>query len=474
METCARPKGIDLTANATTMAPDMGSPASAPEAAPEQPWPSRAASYYSLFVLTIVVMFTVLDRQILALMIEPVKRDFRISDTQAALLLGAAFSLTYAAAGLPIARIADTANRRNLVAACIAFWSGATIACGLAQNYAQLVLARLGIGIGESGYGPATWSIVTDSFPREKVAFATGTLAIGATVGTGLALFMGGAILGIVAHLPEVTLPFGGVMRPWQWAFVIVGAPGLLWALVVLTTHEPQRRGSRRGEKQHSIPVRDVARFMIDDWRSYLAVIGGLCMKILMALGVAQWMPTFYHREFGWALSDVGMITGGVALVIAPAALLLGGRISEIWMKRGRPDANLRIVLYGLLIAVPLHVLAPLLPNPWLVLAVNSVGLFFASLGTGPGIAAFQLITPNRMRAQVSSVSQFSTNVIAFACGPLIVALFTDYLFSDPQQLKYSIALCSAILGPIAILITWQGMKPYARSYERALREFAA
>lgn len=454
--------------------PDAPAPV-ADGAAPAPPiaqsWPSRPASLYSLFVLTIVVMFTVLDRQILALMIEPVKADFGISDTQAALLLGAAFSLTYAVAGLPIARIADRTNRRNLVAICIAFWSLSTVACGITQNYFQLFLARLGIGVGEAGYGPATWSIVTDSFPREKVAFATGTLAIGATVGTGLALFMGGAVLGLVEHLPVVHLPWGGVMRPWQWAFVVVGAPGLIWALVVLTTHEPARRGLSRGAQQ-SVPVRDVARYMIDDWRAYLAVIGGLSMKLLMILGIAQWMPTFYHRQFGWELSNVGLITGGIAMVLSPIALLLGGKISEIWMRQGKSDANLRIVFYGLLFSVPCFVTAPLLPNPWMVIACNSTAIFIAALGTGPAIAAFQLITPNQMRAQVSSVSQFCTNVIAFALGPLIVAVFTDYLFHDPQQLKYSISLCSAILGPIAILLTWQGLKPYARSFERAQREF--
>ena len=441
--------------------------------APGQPWPSRGRALWSLFVLTIVVMFTVLDRQILALMIEPVKADFGVTDTQAALLLGAAFSLTYGIAGLPIARIADTANRRNLVAICLAFWSLATMACGVAQNYTQLFLARLGIGIGESGYGPATWSIVTDSFPREKVAFATGTLAIGATIGTGLALFMGGAVLSLVAHLPPVSLPFGGVMRPWQWAFIIVGAPGLVWTLMLLTTREPARRGVAESERKKSIPVREVARYMLTDWRAYLAVIGGLGMKMLMVLGIAQWMPTFYHRQFGWALADIGMIAGGIAMVIAPIALILGGKLSERWMRQGRTDANLRIVLYGLMISVPIHVVAPLLPDPWMVIGVNSVALFVASLGTGPAIAAFQLITPNRMRAQVSSVSQFCTNVFAFALGPLIVALFTDYLFRDPHMLRYSISLCSAILGPITILITWQGLKPYARSYERALREEA-
>ena len=435
-----------------------------------QPWPSRASAHYSLFVLTIVVMFTVLDRQILALLIDPIKADFRISDTQAALLLGAAFSLTYGIAGLPIARIADRTNRRNLVAICIAFWSTATMACGVAQNYAGLFLARLGIGMGEAGYGPATWSIVSDSYPREKVAFATGTLGIGAMMGTGLALFLGGGVLALVQHVPVMEIPLIGTMRPWQWAFVIVGAPGLLWALVVLTTREPPRRGVAGG-KPKAVPVRAVVRYVLSDGRTYLAVIGGTCMKYLLALGPGQWMPTMLHREFDWALSDIGMAMGTITLIVSPIAMILGGKLSEHWTRQGRQDANLRIVLYGLLVSVPIAILAPLLPDPRLILAMSGLSIFVATLGFGPGVAAFQVITPNAMRAQVSSVSQFSTNVIAFALSPLLVALFTDYLFDDPSDLKYSMSLNAAILGPLAILIVWQGLKPYARSYARAVRE---
>ena len=433
--------------------------------------PTRREANWSLFVLTIVVLFTVVDRQILALLIQPVQADFGISDTQAALLLGAAFSLTYAIAGLPIARIADTSNRRNLVAICIAFWSTATMACGIAQNYTHLILARMGIGVGESGYGPATWSIVTDSFPKEKVAFATGVLTVGATAGTGLALFMGGAVLALVAHLPEAQLPFGGTVRPWQWAFMIVGLPGLLWALVVLTTREPSRRGTVDGAALKSVPVSQVAAYMRDEWRAYVAAIGGLAMKLLMVMGISQWMPTLYSREFGWQLSDVGMITGGIAMVISPLAMLVGARISEMWMRQGKADANLRIVFYGLLISVPCFTMAPLMPNPWLVLVMHSIAVAISALGSGPAIAAFQLITPNVMRAQVSSVSQFCTNVLAFAIGPLLVAIFTDYVFQDQQMLKYSIALSTAILGPITILVTWQGLKPYARTFERMSAE---
>jgi len=437
----------------------------------EMAWPPRKDAYYSLVVMTVVVMFTVIDRQILNIMIDPMKQDFSISDTQAALLLGAAFSITYGIAGLPIARFADRTNRRNLVAASLAFWSACTTACGLAQSYAAMFAARLGIGIGESGYGPAAWSIATDNFPREKVAMATGTYGIGAMVGIGLASFMGGAVLAFVEGMPEVPLPFGGVIRPWQWAFFVVGVPGLLWTIVVLSTKEPPRRGIAKGQKPPKKPIGEIVTWLKNDWRTYVAVIGGAGMKQLVAAGQSVWGITFFHREFGWALSKAGMLMGLVTIIASPVAMILGGKLSEHMARSGRSDANLRIVVYGLLGSVPVLALAPQMPNGYLSLAMFGIGIFIGTLGFGPGIAAFQVITPNPMRAQVSALSQFSSNVLAFALAPLIVALFTDYLFKDPAALKHSITLSTVTMGILALFIAIQGLKPYARAYERAVRE---
>jgi MFS family permease len=421
-----------------------------------------------VFVLTVVVMFTVLDRQVLALMIEPVKKDLSITDTQVSLLLGAAFSLSYAIGGLPIARLADRLNRRNLVATCLAVWSAATMACGMVHGYFGLLLARMGIGIGESGYGPAAWSIVSDSFRRERVAFATGILGIGAMAGTGVAMLLGGLALQMVQGFPT-ELPIIGSMHPWQWTFIVVGAPGMLWALVMLTTREPARRGS--GGARRAVPIADVARFMGREWRMYLATIGGTCMKNLLALGPNLWMPSLMVREFGWSVPRAGIYLGVITIICSPIGMITGGKLAEAWARRGRSDANLRIVLYALYLAVPVSILTPLMPTAPLVLAVYAVQMLATGLGFGPGIASFQIVTPSAMRAQVGSVMQFSANVLAFAVSPLIVALFTDYLFHDPAQLKYSIALSTVLFGPLAIVIVVQGMTAYRRCYEHAVRE---
>jgi len=461
-------------ANSPTSAEPGGAAPDAPApAADSQPWPPRRDASYSLFCMTVVVMFTVLDRSVMALLIDPIRQDFGITDTQAALLIGAAFSLPYGIAGIAVARLADFSNRRNLVAASLAVWSACTIACGAAQGFASLLVARMGIGAGESGYGPASWSIATDNWPREKVAFATATMGIGAMIGTGLALFLGGAVLHVVSGMPPFPLPGIGEIRPWQWTFIIVGTPGLLWSFVVLTSKEPPRRGLAAGEAARKVPVSDVARWLRDDWRTYLATIGGMAMKAMMLAGPATWGATFLHRQFGWDLSRIGIISGTITLIVSPVALMVGARLSEYWTKQGRKDANLRIVFYGLLVSIPLMVAAPLMPDPWLVLALNALVSFVGTLGFGPSIAAFQVITPNRMRAQVGSLTQFCNNVIAFALSPIIVALFTDYLFGDPSALRYSMVLNALVMGALSLLIVWQGLGPYARAYERAVRDFA-
>jgi MFS family permease len=391
----------------------------------------------------------------------------------AALLIGLAFSLPYGIIGIPVARLADRGNRRNLIAASLAVWSACTVACGAAQGYLSLLLARMGIGAGESGYGPASWSIAADYWPREKVAFATAAMGFGATLGTGLALFLGGAVLHFVSGMEPVHIAGLGVIRPWQWTFFIVGAPGMLWALVVLTSKEPPRRGLDPSKKVEDVPVKEVVKWLRDDWRSYLATIGGFGMRAVMLVVPLTWSATLLHRQYGWDLSKIGLIMGTITLIVNPIGLMVGAKISERWNKQGRKDTDLRIVFYSLLINIPVMTLAPLMPNPYLVIALNALAGFVIYVTFGPSVASFQVITPNRIRAQIGSLTQFCNNVVAQSISPILVALCTDYIFHDDHALKYSMSIVTGLMGIGALLLTWQGLKPYARSYERAVREFA-
>lgn len=462
---------MSVTGIAQTSTPQAAPP---PSAAPGSlPWPPRKDAHYSLFVMTIVVMFTVLDRSVFSLLIDPIKADFGISDTQAALMMGAAFSLPFGISGILVGRLADNQNRRKLVALSLAFWSLCTALCGMTQGYLSLLLGRMGIGVGEAGYGPPAWSIASDYWPRERIAFATATMGIGATVGTGLALFLGGTVLHLVSGMPPLEVPGIGVIRSWQWTFVVVGLPGLLWALVVMTSKEPQRRGLPPGQVAQKVPVRETVKWLRDDWRSYTATVGGMAIKAMMMAVPMTWNATLIHREFDWSLAKVGVVYGLVTMIVSPIALMLGAKISEVWMKKGRSDANLRIVFYGTLASVPIMAIAPQAPDPYLMIGLNALQGFIAMIGFGPSIAAFQVITPNHMRGQIGALTQFCNHVIAFGLSPLIVALFTDYLFQDDRALKYSMSLNAVIMGVIALFVIGQGLKPYARSYDRAVREFA-
>jgi MFS family permease len=224
------------------------------------------------------------------------------------------------------------------------------------------------------------------------------------------------------------------------------------------------------GAPLEAVPVRAVAAFVLARWRSYLATIGGTCLKSLLSLAPSLWLPSLFVREFGWNIASAGIALGVVTIVFSPLSMVAGGRIAEAWARRGIEDANMRIVLHALWVAVPLGIVLPLLPGPWWVLAAYAVQTIATGLGFGPGIASFQLITPNAMRAQIGSLTQFGSNVLAFALSPLIVALMTDYLFRDPAYLKYSIALCGLIFGPVALWAVAQGMGAYRRDYAAAVR----
>jgi MFS family permease len=328
--------------------------------------------------------------------------------------------------------------------------------------------ARMGIGAGESGYSPATWSILADTFPREKLATANGILGMGNYAGQGLALIIGGSALHIVSQFPPVAIPFVGELRPWQWAFIIVGAPGLIWAaLVQFTTNEPPRRGIAPSAKPKPVPMKRVFGYMFDDWRCFGPIMVSKFTKILLTMGTTAWMPTLLKRQFDWSLTKVGLVQGAVIFVIAPTALFLGGKLSERWTKQGNWEANMRIVSFTTIGMIPLTILFPLMPTAELCLAFYGMSIFVSMLGFGPVAAALQIVTPNQMRSQISAIGQIMTQVLGNALGPLMVALLTDYLFKNPGDIKYSMATCALVLAPLSAVITWYGVKPYGRSIQR-------
>ncbi|MEZ5891767.1 MAG: MFS transporter [Parvularculaceae bacterium] len=441
----------------------------------QEEWPSPKRAYWGLAVLTLALMVATLDRSIISLLVQPIKADLNLTDTQFSLLTGFAFVFFYAFLGLPIARLADVQSRRVIIGIGIAFWSLATMFCGGAQNFWQLFWARVGVGAGESSFAPATYSIITDSFPPEKLPRAFAINSMGFIAGGGISSLAGGWIIASVAALGTPSLPFIGELKPWQMVFMLVGLPGFIVAAMMATVDEPKRKGQLKKSdgRGTSIPVREIFRYLHQERKTYAPMFMSLAVKVLLSYGAILWLPALFIRTYGWTATHIAYVLGIVSLTVAPVGLWLGGYISERWVKTGRHDAYMRMVLYASIGLAPFAIAYPLAGTAELAIVLYALNTFIASLGIAPGNAALQVVTPAEMRGQVRALYQFVFNVIGYAAGPLIVALFTDYLFGAEDKLRYSMALLAFVLAPAAIFVTWIGVKPYGESYARAIARYA-
>jgi MFS family permease len=417
-------------------------------------------------------MINILDRQIVSLLVEPIKRDLRLSDTQMGWLMGPAFVIFYMILGLPIARMVDYKSRRIILGVGVAIWSFMTSLCGFAQGFWQLLVCRVGVGSGEACSGPSTFSMLADLFPKEKLPRAIAVLNFGFYAGTGLALVLGGIIATKYGNVPTVTLPLiGATMRGWQVTFIIVGLPGLIVAALLATVREPKRRGriiANTNDSTKPVPIREVIAFLKKNRTTYAPIYIGMGIQVVMTYGGITWGPAFYQRTFGWTPKEYGLVIGLITVTIMPAGTFLGSILAERFARAGRDDANLRVVLMGKLLAIPFGIVFPFMPNAYLAVTISTISLFFISWTAAPLNAALQVITPNQMRGQITALFLFIFNVIGFALGPLMVALFTDYVFQAESHIGYSIVLTGLILGPLGTLVIWLGMKPYGRSVAEA------
>lgn len=429
----------------------------------EQPYPPSTQGWYCVIGLALAVMVNFLDRGILTLLVEPIKRDLSLSDVQMSLIMGFAFTFFYAILGLPVARLADRLSRTSIIAVGVAIWSVMTALCGLASNFWHLFLARVGVGVGETTSGPSAYSLLSDYFPPEKLPRAIAGMNLGFVAGSGLAMVAGGAVIGIVGTDSSIHLPLIGTLRGWQMVLILVGLPGLLVSGMMLTVKEPPRRG-QKVTAQESQPVSEVFIFLYNNWRIYIPMFAGLALISVQMFGVQMWGPAFFTRTYGWGPEQIGYVTGVGLMVSMPIGLFLGSWLAERYWKKGHKDANIRVVVYSTLVAIPLAVTGPLMPSPWLAAGFSVINSIFLGMAAPCENAAIQTVTPNRLRGQVTFFFLFIMNVIGMGLGPLVIAGLTQYVFLSEAGLRYSLVVCSAIMGPGGTLAFWLGMKRYGRA----------
>jgi len=411
-------------------------------------------------------MFSFLDRQILNLLVDPIKGDLGISDFQMSLLQGLAFGIFYTLLGIPIGRLADRKNRSVIIAAGITLWCLMTAACGLARNYMQLFIARIGIGVGEATLNPSAYSMISDYFPRERRARPMSFYNMGVSLGAGVAMVLGGQIIGWAFANEPPTLPWFGQLYPWQTVFLIVGLPGLLVALLMVTVKEPVRqdRISMDGSDELEIPIRKVIDFLWERRATYGTLFLGMSVVTIIGYGYFSWIPTMFIRTWGWSITDIAFAYGVVILTAGPLGINFGGWLADRWYNKGRRAAHMRVTLMGGILLVPSSTLVPLMPTPELAIAMLVPATIGAAIPTATAGAALMMIVPNQLRAQTTAIYYFVLNVLGLTLGPSCIAFVTDYVFADEQALRYSIAIVSGVAGSIALMFLVANIRHYRAS----------
>jgi MFS family permease len=432
----------------------------------ESAYPPGRYAWYVVSVLTLANVSGFVDRQILSLLVIPIRRDMGISDTQMSLLMGLSFTLFQAALGVPIGRLADSHSRRAIIAAGVAAWSVMTMACGLARTYTQLLLARIGVGVGEAALQAPAVSLVSDYFPRARRATALSVYTLGTFLGSGLAYLVGGAIAGAAVAPGRWRWPIVGELYPWQAVFFVVGAPGLVIALLFFTVREPPRRGVAQTQGARPAPLTALWRYVRANAATFSTLSLGFALSATVNYGIAAWLPTFLVRTYGWPVARAGIVQGTLTMTVGVLGVVTGGRVADRLVRRGVVDGPLRVGIIGALGMLVFAGLYPLMPTAALAVLLLAPVNFFAAFPWGAAYAAAAETMPNPLRAQGTALYVLVINLVSGALGATAVALVTDRVFGDDQALRYSLSIVSAIGMLLAGSLLALGLRPYRRTVE--------
>ncbi|MEQ8484395.1 MAG: MFS transporter [Pseudomonadales bacterium] len=396
--------------------------------------PTARYRTYVLTMLVIVYVFNFLDRQIVTILAEPIKVDLGLSDTQIGLMTGLAFAIFYTVLGIPIARLADRANRVSIITAALVVWSGMTAVCGMAQNFWQMLAARIGVGVGEAGCSPPAHSLIADYFPPEKRASALSIYALGIPIGSILGLLAGGWIA-----------EFYG----WRAAFYLVGLPGIALAVIFkLSVREPLRGMSDAAAPAGAAPVSTAQPPLIPTLRTLLRnktmvhlAMGG-ALTSFVGYGLGQWLPAFFIRTHGLGVAETATYFGLVLGVASAIGTFIGGAIADRlsgWDRR----IYAWLPAAGVLVSFPFFFVALLLNAPYLAIAILVTPYLLNSLWLGPAFGTIQNLAPTRMRAVASAMLLFILNIIGLGFGPFLVGVTSDLLsgVAGGESLRYAILI---------------------------------
>lgn len=434
-------------------------------AASEASFPSRPVAWYATIMFAFLYWLSILDRFIISLLVDPIKRDLDITDVQFGMLHSTAFAITFAVFGLLAGAMADRFNRRWVIFVSVTIWSLATAACGTVRSFGYMLLARVGVGAGEAGLNPCATSMISDLFPRERLTTAMAVYAIGSTLGSGCAYLIGGQIVTLVSQAETFVLPFLGEVRSWQAVFFIVGIPGALLSLLIFTVPEPLRRGQQFAHQQIGFwrgafaGYRDLFTFIRSRGRFFFFHYAGFTFASIIVTGSGTWYPAHMARTFGWNSAQIGLTLGTTLVIAGVVGKLICGYCVDAMYRRGSRDAQIRWFAACLLASIPVIVVATTSHNPWVFL--GGVGLFLILLAPLPAcsIAALNLVTPNELRGTGVAIYSLVAGALGAGFGSVMIAGISDYFFNGGASIGLGIAVTAVICCPIAAALLACGFR---------------
>ncbi len=424
-------------------------------------YPSTAYQWWVVSVLMLALLVSLIDRQIIALVIEPMKQDLGLSDTQVGWLYSG-FAIFYAIAGYPIAWLADRKNRKVIINIGIFVWSMFTIASGLLNSFWLLLLARVGVGGGEATLTPSAHSLLGDIIPKHRIPLAIAIYQGGAILGTGLAFMFGGIVVSFLRHAEPVHLPLVGTVHAWQTAFFYVGAPGLLVIFLVMTIREPKRQ-TPVVKKDSKAGRGELLGFYADNRRTIIFHHLGFTMLILMGGAFVFWTPSFFERVHGVAAERASIVYGLTFILAGGLGTIGSAMLAQRLMKKGHRDAMIVVAVAGTAGFVATVLILQTAQSALVAFLLYIPALLFLNVPFGLSFGVLPLIAPPGIRGQVVAIYVLIQSAGA-AFGPPITGMLSDRVFMDRGGIVFSLTTVTSVFGILGILILWHCRKPYAES----------
>ena len=424
-------------------------------------YPSHTQAWYGVVILTLAYVLSFLDRQLLSLVVTDIKTDLELTDSQMSIILGFAFALFYTTMGIPIGRLADKKSRKTIIAIGISFWCLMTAVTGIIKTYLQLFIARVGVGVGEATLSPSALSMISDYFPKEKRGTAMGFFNMGVSVGSGIALILGGQIVAYFADFPPIILPIVGQIYEWQALFIFIGIPGLLVALLMTTVKEPSRKGkmkilTKSGDTSEEISIKETIRFIYERKEAYGWLFLSMACSVLMGYAFLSWLPTMYMRAYDVSISTITLWLGVAFLLGGPFGAIMSGWLGDKLYTKNNNSSHVMLFAYSMIVLTVAATLVPLMPTYQTATLMFMPQIIMAAGQTALAPVAMINITPNQIRGQVTAVYFFVISMTGYTLGPTSVALITDFVFKDESLITYSISIVSLVAGVIG---TYAGFK---------------